>query len=262
MKPATTIRLSVVLSLLGLAACGKDNTSPAALVDDAQITTDVAQAAGEAIALDITSLLNNEVVSALPSAPIGFDLSGGRGADSLTTSRTKTCYDAGHVVVANCAPATTRTIVFHVTVDGSRAGTNFTGVVHRVRDWTLTRNFTTALPPAEVSRTHDGVGSSADTTTHTGALVTRTHAESAVDSTIGVTWNLPRSTNPFPVSGMIVRRVSVHSTFQSGTRQETRDVVRRVEVDFPADAQGNVVMKVNEKTCNLNLVTRSVTDCH
>jgi hypothetical protein len=32
-------------------------------------------------------------------------------------------------------------------------------------------------------------------------------------------------------------------------------------VDFPADAQGNVVLHVNDKTCNLNLVTHTVTGC-
>ncbi len=42
----------------------------------------------------------------------------------------------------------------------------------------------------------------------------------------------------------------------------TRDVQRRAEVTFPADAQGNVVLTVNDLACNLNLVTHAVTGCH
>lgn len=261
MKRANVMHLVLAAGLMGLAAC-EESTAPASLVDEALVTADVAQAAGDAIANDVAILIGNEVNAALPAAGINFDLFGVR-ADSLSTTRTKTCYDAANVVAANCSPATTRRIVFHVSVFGTRSGTNFTAVVHRVRDWTVTRNFDTAVPPAEVSRTHDGVGTSADTTTHTNptAAITRTHAASSTDSTIAVTFNLPRASNPWPVSGMMVKRLSVHTTFHGPNGTDSRDFQKRVEVDFPADAQGNVVMKINEKTCNLNLVTRAVTNC-
>jgi hypothetical protein len=45
------------------------------------------------------------------------------------------------------------------------------------------------------------------------------------------------------------------------SKTETRDFVRTVEVDFPADSQGNVVLKIDGKTCNLNLVSHVVSDC-
>ena len=261
MKRKSVIHLALAAGLMGLAAC-EESTAPGSLVDEALVAADVAQSAGDAIANDVAVLIGNEVNAALPAAGINFDLFGLR-ADSLSITRTKTCYDGANAVVANCSPITTRRIVFHVSVFGSRSGTNFTGVVHRVRDWTVTRNFDTAVPPAEVSRTHDGVGTSADTTTHTNptAGITRTHAASSTDSTIAVTFDLPRASNPWPVSGMMVKRLSVHSTFEGPNRTDERDFQKRVEVDFPADAQGNVVMKVNEKTCNLNLVTRAVTNC-
>jgi hypothetical protein len=50
--------------------------------------------------------------------------------------------------------------------------------------------------------------------------------------------------------------------FVSPTQQATRDYTKRVEVDFPTDAQGNVVLKIDSQTCNLNLVTHTVTGCH
>ena len=253
----------IVAAAIGLAACSKDSTAPASLIDDTQVTADVAASAGEAIATDLAGLLGNEIAGALPTAGISFDLFGTQG-DSVTTVRTKTCYDAANAAVANCAPLTTRRIVFHVTMDGFRATANATGQVHRVRDWTLTRNFNTAAPPVEVSRTHDGIGTSADTLRYANATtgVTRVHDETSVDTTVGVTFDLPHASNPWPVSGMMIRNVSLHVTVTTPTRNESRNETRRVEVDYPADAQGNVVMHVNDKSCNLNLVTHAVTACH
>lgn len=252
----------VATAVIGLASCGKDSTAPASMIDDTQVTADVTASAAEAIATDLAGFLANEINGALPTAGISFDLFGTRG-DSVATMRTKTCYDAAGAVVANCAPLTTRRIVFHVTMDGYRIGPNVTGHVHRIRDWSLTRNFNTATPAVEVSRTHDGVGTSADTLAYanTTTNVTRVHNEASVDSTVGVTFNLPHASNPWPVTGKMIRNVSVHVVVDTPTRHETRDTARRIEVDFPADAQGNVVLHVNDKTCNLNLVTHAVTGC-
>ena len=249
---------------LGVAACSKDSTAPApaALVSDAQVQTDVAQSSGDAMASTVGDMLAGEGAAALPSP--GFNLFGSPPAgDSVTSTRTRACFDANGAVVTNCSPTTSvRKIVQHVQIDGTRTGPNYFGAVHRVRDDTTTRNFNTAQPPVEVSRTHSSVGTSKDTVNFTDGTVTRIHAESAIDSVRGVTWNLPRANNPFPVAGTIVRNVTVHASYHSATRTETKDVTKRVEVDFPADAQGNVVLKIDNKTCNLNLVTRAVSNCH
>jgi hypothetical protein len=63
------------------------------------------------------------------------------------------------------------------------------------------------------------------------------------------------------VSGSIVRNVQIHIVATKLDVTQTRDVTRRVELDFPADAEGNVVLKINDKTCSLNLVTRVVSGC-
>ena len=214
-------------------------------------------------------MVANEATDALTTAGVA---STGPIANTLTYSRTRTCYDGSGAVVAGCSPlSSVRKVVTHVTVDGSRSGTSSTtggtstawsGAVHRVADDTVTRTFNTAAPPAEVSRTHSGVAVGHDSTSFTGDAVSRAVAEAAHDSAKAVKWNLPKSSNPFPVSGSIVRVDSVHATFTKGTVTESRNVVRTVEVDFPADAQGNVVLKINGKTCNLNLVTHTVSNCH
>ncbi len=255
------------VSLIALAAaavwgCAKDSTSPSSLVNDAQVSADAASAAGDAIATDVATMIGDEQFLALPAPGTSFDLFGVLG-DSISYSRTRTCYDANGVAVANCSPlASVRSIVLHVTFYGSLTWPHLSVALHRVRDWTITRNFSGST---EVSRTHDGVGASHDTTVATGGLdttVTRTYQLAAVDSADAVTFDLPRTTNPWPVSGKMVRRVSAHVVFQSATEETTRDYTKRIEVDFPADAQGNVVLLIDAKTCNLNLVTHAVTGCH
>ena len=260
------LHLTVAAGLLGLAAC-KESTSPGALFDSATVTADVAQSAGDAAATLVETLNGNQVAAALPSPPATpFDLASA--GNALNAVRSRTCYDGSGVVVAGCTPmSSVRKIVTHVTLDGNRNGSNSTtggatvtwsGAVHRVSDDTLTRTFTSTT---ETSRTHSGASVSHDTTTFTNGTVSRTHDEAAHDSVKAVTYNLPRSSNPWPVSGSIVRVDSLHTTVANGTQTVTKDLVKTVEVDFPADAQGNVVLKIDGKTCNLNLVTHKVSNC-
>jgi hypothetical protein len=272
MKRIPTVPVLMAAGLVSLTACEKSSTSPSA-IDTAQVTADVAASSGDAIAVMVSTMSGNEVAAALPAAGVGFDVLGTRD-NNLTFNRVRTCLDANKVVVAGCTPmSSVREIDTHVSFDGSRTFTStvtggssvsFTGAVHRVLDDTLKRNFDTSQPPVETSRTHIGRASAHDTSSYAGPNVSRFHAEAAHDSVNAVTWNLPRSTNPWPVSGSIVRSDSVHSTFTDNTdatKNFDRKLQIRIEVDFPADAQGNVVLKINDKTCNLNLVTHRVTGC-
>jgi hypothetical protein len=158
-------------------------------------------------------------------------------------------------------------VVTHVEASGTRSGTrpskdqttaSYSGSVDLTVDDTLTRNFEA---DAELSRTHDAVGSASATYTFTETNASRALTESAVDSVRRLTWDLPRANNPFPVSGSMVRNVSVHLEATQGERSGSRDAKRRVEVDFPADAQGNVTLSVDAVTCNLNLITHAVSNC-
>jgi hypothetical protein len=260
MKIRTVLHLATAAGLLGLGACS-ESTSPASLVNQATLTSDVASSAGNAVALNVADLSGNELAAALPS-PIATAPAAVNG-DSISYVRTRTCFDGTGASVP-CSPlSNVRKIATHVLFSGFRNdtaadGAIFSGVVHRVADDTLTRNFTNTT---ETSRTHSGVAIGGDTSSFVGPNVTRTYDEAGSDSVEAVTWNLPRLNNPFPVSGKIVRNVTVHATFKDATRSSTTDVTKRVEVDFPADAQGNVVLKIDNKTCNLNLVTHHVSNC-
>lgn len=263
------IGLAVVV--IGVAACSDSPTSADAnVVSDSTITADVAVSAGDEIATTIETLTSDEADASLDARP-SSDLIGAPQL-SVTVNRTRTCYDAAGAVVAGCTPlSSVRKIVTHVTRDGSRSATSATeggksitwsGAAHRTSDDTLTRNFDTANPPNETSRTHAGITVGFDTTAFASSQSTRDMSEAFTDRILNVTWNVPRSSNPFPVSGSITRADTVHVVVTRGTTTKTRDTTRNVEVDFPADAQGNVVLKVNDKTCNLNLVTHVVSNCH
>jgi len=275
MKRIPYVPVLAAVGLVSLTACEKSSTSPSAInaAQTAQVTADVAASSGDAIAVMVATMSGNEVAAALPAAGVGFDVLGTRD-NNLTFNRVRTCKDATGAVVNGCTPmSSVREIDTHVQFDGSRsfsstvtggATVTFTGAVHRVFDDTLKRNFDTSQPPVETSRTHIGRSSAHDTSSYSNATVSRFHAEAALDSVNGVTWNLPHSTNPFPVSGSIVRRDTVHATFTDATdatKNFDRTMQMRIEVDFPPDAQGNVVLKINDKTCNLNLVTHKVTGC-
>jgi hypothetical protein len=259
------MHLTVAAGLLGLAAC-KEGTSPtAALFNDSTVTADVAASSGDALATSIETMLGNEVAAAMPAPGAGFDLFGTRG---LGVNRARSCYDGTGAVVAACSPmASVRMIVTTATINGSRTDTAsvtggatviFSGAVHRSATDTLTRVFTAGT---ETSRVHSGLQTSHDTTTFSSGAVSRTHDEAATDSVRGVTWNLPRASNPFPVAGYIVRVDTVHATFVSATRSDSRTVTRLVKITFPPDAQGNVTLTINGRTCTLNLVTHRVTNC-
>lgn len=264
MRPRNLICLSAAVGLTLLAAaCSNNVTSPkvatsTSLIDQTTLTNDVASSAGDAIALDVSSIVGNET-----AANLGGSAPAAATTDSTSYTRSRTCFDSSGAAVA-CRPlSNVREIVTVWSFNGVRSGTTengatFSGTMSRAAVDTLFRNFTDTT---ETSRTHDGVVTGSDTVTFVGPNVTRTHDQSAVDSVEAVTWNVPRYNNPFPISGKIVRNVSVHATYTSATRSDTTDVQKRVEVDFPADAQGNVVLKIDNKTCNLNLVTHHVSNC-
>jgi hypothetical protein len=245
-----------------LAAC--DNNAAPSLIKDEEVNTELATSAGDAMALAVATMLGNEVAASLDGEPTSAESSVSDGGD-LDFSRSRVCYDAAFAVVADCSPiASVRTIVTHVTLDASRSGTSddgaksWSGAVHRTADDSLTRVFVSAN---ETARRHNGLATANDTTTLTAPEKNFFFAIAASDSVKAVTFNLPRGQNPWPASGSIVRNAAIKVVVTKGTETETRDVTRRIEVTFPADAQGNVALKINSTTCNLNLVTHRVTAC-
>lgn len=254
---------------IGLASCSDALQLPAFL-NDSIIEADMAASAGDAIAAAIADMATNEAQAGLQSESdiVSFQ---SMSAIDPTYTRVRTCHDANDAVVANCTPLNSvRRIVTHVTFDGTRTGsstgsggvtTTWTSNVHFVADDTLQRIFNTAQPPVETSRRHSGIFTGNDTVAFTQGEFSRNVTANSSDSVQAVTWNMPRTQNPFPVSGRIVRMANWRIEAAGESRSYTREVSRRIVVEFPADAQGNVVLRINNLTCSLNLVTRVVSNC-
>lgn len=250
MKP---IRLAHALAaaavVAGFAAC-KDALAP---ILDQDLAADIAASAGDAIAADVTEAVQNEVFGGFMAPDVAASPAADSVTHNFTVTRNRTCYNAQGAVV-QCGQGTT-SMKITMTMDGSRSGPDFSGAVHRARTDSIA-----GLGPNSTSRVHNGRGSSNDTTSFTRDSTTRKFAESATDSIINLTFTVPRPSNPWPVSGQIIRNVNATITF-TGKVTGTRTISRRVVVTFPADAQGNVSIVVGALTCNLNLVTHKVTNC-
>jgi len=263
----TLTRVLAMAAAVGLAACS-DTTSPVSadlLLSDAQLTNDVAVSAADVAVDDINAMIGNEVFAGLAAA-------GPLASPGVTITRSRTCYDQNDQPQAQCDAQTTASILFTVSMDGNfgrtaigpRGTDSLTVAVHRARSTTVS-----GLLGTETFRIHDGVGASHDTThlvgIHQNVTLDRLVAEASVDSAQSVRFDLPRASNPFPVSGKLVRRVTGTVTLTVNDSTATRTFDRMVVVTFPADAQANVPMTITAggttKSCQLNLVTRRVTGC-
>jgi hypothetical protein len=243
--------------LVGFVACSE--TSAPSVITDEDITTDVAMNAGDAVVTDITQMLGSESFAGMSgSAPAGSPPD----HPPLNVTRSRTCYDAAGSVQAQCDQATTASVLIQLSASGtisftdSVRGVTVTGSTARAR-----KDSISGLAGTETSRTHNGSGSGLDSLTISGSRGTRASVESSNDTTDNIVFNLPRSSNPWPASGRIIRNVTGSVSWTGGDQQGTRSFTRRVVVQFPADSQGNVTITINDHTCNLNLVTRRVTNC-
>jgi hypothetical protein len=260
MKSNRTL-VPAIVAAIALAACG-DPTSADTLYDDSAVTADVAASAGDAIAGMLVTMVGNEAI-----AGGGAGVAGGTEIN-VSYDPSHACYDANNAAVANCSPfSSVRMIVVAGTLKATRSSTHpnktggtvtWTGSINRSINDTTRRVFTGTT---ETSRVHTNVGVAHDTTTFTDGDISRKLSETALDSVKALTFNLPRSSNPWPVSGSIVRRSVVTVAITKGEDRISRDGAHRIEVVFPADAQGNIALNIDAKTCQLNLVTHAVTNC-
>ena len=152
-------------------------------------------------------------------------------------------------------PAVARLMDIALQLEGTRIGDRFTAIIHRQRHDSIS-----GLADTSTQRTHNAFGGSQDTTTFTRVSTTRTADIVASDTVTDLVFQLPHASNPWPVSGQIIRNLNATFTV-TGAQNSTRTIARRVVVTFPADAEGNVQIQVGTLTCNLNLVTRKVTGC-
>ena len=259
MKRSMLKHLGVLAAAAAFAGCSESTNPVVTTVSDAQVAADIANTTGEAMATDVSELVTDDI--ALPAPSFNLDNPPG-----VSVTRTRVCYGGG-VVQAACNATTTDSVHLTLQIDGSASRTNvtphgtesMTAAFHRSRAVSIT-----GLTGTETSRTHNAVGSGSDTTTFSGTADStsrsRTLTTAGTDSVVGLVFTLPHSSNPWPTAGTIIRNVSGKVVI-TGPNAGERTFTRRVVVTFPADAQGNVSIQINAKSCQLNLVTHAVTNC-
>ena len=171
--------------------------------------------------------------------------------DNKTVVKSYQFLDAAGKPMEKFVRGVTEAIHFLVKSDGSEAGENFSGVSHSQRD-VVESGF---LGP---NRVYNGVGASADTSSHKQELVTRKYAGSGVDTVKAVTFVDQRNEHPYPLSGVAIRVVD-YSVVSSGTQLETTTVHKRVVVTFNGTA--DVPISLGEYSCELHLDTHKVDGC-
>ena len=247
--------------ILALAGCGDRPTvvPDVPLVDEEALTRDVALSAADAFSYLIDNLRGHEEwVSRGP--PYAVHATTDR---SWIVGRINECYDAAGARVSMCLPfASVRMFVTDGFMDGTRRSpststVSWAGVLHHVINDTTARIFTGGT---ETARVHNGFESSHDTTVFVDSLHRRL-AETTVDSVKGLTFQLPHAPRALPVSGSIVRRVVGRVEITREGTSVTHDFTRRIEVTFPADADGSVVATIDGKACRLRLREFVPTGC-
>ena len=257
---------TALLALL-LAACGDAPTGLRSVsVSDAQISADVAAAAGDAVAGDVAHVLAAETIAGLagPTTGCPYDavssyhvcttVTGG----GLEVVRRYQFRDASGTPAENFDPSLTASVNFVRRVDGSVTGTtgagaSWTRAVHESAD-----NTVSGLAGAETQRVWNGLGTGADTSTHVAAAGTRVYAASVTNATRDVVMKLPRSEFAWPQSGTISRTVTAKLTLD-GARDATRTITRTAVVTF--NGTSSVPLVVNGLACTLDLSARTVSGC-
>ena len=221
-----------VLAALAVAAC--DATGP---VDelDSQINEDVALVAADAALDDLVQM-------ALPIGAASFD----GAAPPHTRSRIVTYFEDG-VEAAAYDPETTDAIRIEVLVSGAVERGEWSASVERTRDLMVT-----GLEGAETTRIWNGTGSSdVSRSVHNDAEGSRSYDLSAQGQIIDVVRGVPRSENPWPLSGTITRSVIV--TIVNGPNG---DETRTREVTIVFDGTQFAAITVNGETFVLDLAAR------
>lgn len=282
----TFVASATLLLAAAVAACGETGTSPVSpstpaqdVATTAQISTDVAHDAGDASATLHETFGTSEAASgafaSMSPATNGLlfetapstACTGPNAAGFYTCIRTQENgftvdrsirYWAGGSVALRYSEAATDSVNHrwtitgtHATSDTSNGGTSRTANVSRAD--TATMRVVRGASPAHV---WNAVGVRKDTTSATDKNGTRRYVVTAFDTASGVTYLLPRKTNPWPASGSMIHNVTTVWTSVKGAITTT---TRRAVVTFNGTRTATV--QAGALTCSVDLKTHVASGC-
>ncbi len=215
-------RVSMVGVLaFGFAACEDGSTNSNAF-DDAALRADVALVAADAMFQDLAHMESATVWAGTGFAPeaSGIEIQG-----SKSFSRTISFFDAGGGEQSSYDPLATASlhIVSHLTREVTH--TFWSAKIERHRDMMVT-----GLEGEETQRTWNGTG--------TGDVEKSRHPEGGAERSYDMTSSavisevvrgVPRSENPYPLSGTITR--TIHAVITVDGVEEVRDIVAVITFD-------------------------------
>jgi hypothetical protein len=267
-----------LLALVFAAACSSDSTSPVQITAD-----DVDQAAvisaSDATAEDVSILsasdmtmsggaVQNLVGGGMSMSRIavgapsyawtfgdGCTYNAGTGrftcpaitAGGLTLNRDYAFFDANQTAQSAYSASTTASANFHVSVTGTHVVDNGQDVVNRDRNLTVS-----GLAGAETSRTWNGTGTRSDNGYRTVADVKRSYTVNDAVTVASVVVNLPRSSNPWPMSGTITRQISGTASVTKTGVSKSFSVTKTVTITFNGTQFATVTVGNNTYTLDLS----------
>ena len=265
----TWLKLSTASAvvLVGLAAC-TSSTSSSGSPTDAEMNTASEQDAGQGAAMDVVQLGANEDAYGAADV-IGRDSVNCTGPDNqgwYTCSRvTENGLDIlrqfrfwqGTSLGLWWSPALTDSVNHKWSADGTVQGANDATRSITIAD-TAAGTMVVARPVGiGQQHTWTGAGTFDRVATWSRNSVERTLTHTGTDSVNAVMFQMPRSTNPYPMSGNIVINVQNHFTAGSFVRVVTRRYVITFNGTSTATLQDGGV------TCDLALtVPHTVSNCH
>jgi len=270
-----------LMALVFAAACSSDSTSPiqittddmnqAAVISASDATTedvaiftasDMTMSGGAVQSLSGNGLMLSRTPVSAPSYSWTFGDGCTYSADTgrftcpaitsggLTLNRDYAFYDANSAAQSAYDASLTASANFHVSVTGTHTVDNGQDVVNRDRSLTVS-----GLAGAETSRTWNGTGTRADNGYRTVGDVKRSYSVNDNVTISNVVVSLPRSSNPWPISGTITRQISGTATVTKTDVSKTFSVTRTVTITFNGTQYATVSVGGNTYTLDLSTGT-------
>jgi hypothetical protein len=165
----------------------------------------------------------------------------------LTLTRDYAFFDANQTAQSAYDPVTTASANFHVSVTGVHTALTGKDTVNRDRNLTVS-----GLAGAETSRTWNGTGTRSDGGYRVGSDATRTYHTNDNVTISNIVVNLPRSSNPWPVSGTITRQINGTASVSRNGFTKSFSVDRTVTITFNGTQQAAVTVNGTSYTLDLS----------